>query len=444
MKILRSIERRPALVIFVLALVLRLAWISTVENRLAWPDEQEFAAVASHIVAGDGYVSSSYRANPVVPAYLSVFMYAFGENYVPPRIGQSVIGALTCVVLYQLGGLVAGPAVGLLAGLMLAAYPAHIYLAGVFYVTSIATFLCMLSVYLTVLTARSRRPLGWATLAGLALGLTVLTRATFLAYVPCACLAILYADPQRWRRLLPATAVLVLVVTVTVAPWCVRNSRVFGQPMLVSSGLWETLWKGNNVLADGGPDDRNMAWATPLWESRLDRLSLVERAAVVAEYDVISAKVQQHYQSTHDIFLSRDAVLRPVVIAYVTEHPGRAVELFFRKIGTLFQAFSDTEKSNADTAPGKKRLAAITFYPVLALAALGALLAAPRHRRFAALYLLVASYVALYGMLTACTRFRLPLDPFLMLFAAVGLERIVGRVLGRSRLVAGLAHPSSV
>ena len=57
--------------IFAIALLLRIAWIVTLGDKLVWPDEQEFGAIAEQLVAGNGYVSNSYRANPVVPVYLA-------------------------------------------------------------------------------------------------------------------------------------------------------------------------------------------------------------------------------------------------------------------------------------------------------------------------------------------------------------------------------------
>ncbi|MEE8312622.1 MAG: glycosyltransferase family 39 protein, partial [Candidatus Binatia bacterium] len=145
---IETIKRRPGLTVFLVAFALRLVWILTLKDVLVWPDEQEFAAIAEHLTAGDGYVSNSYRTNPVVPVYLAAFFKLFGTGLLAPRIGQAAIGGLTCVVLGRLASLLAGPTAGLIAGLMLAVYPAHIYLSGVFYVACIATYLSLLAIWL--------------------------------------------------------------------------------------------------------------------------------------------------------------------------------------------------------------------------------------------------------------------------------------------------------
>jgi len=427
---LASLRGRPGLVVFVLAFVLRLAWVASLDNVLLWPDEREFAQVGMHLAAGDGYVSSSYRANPVVPFYLATFFRVFGENYLWPRIGQCVVGAVTCLLLLRLTTLVVSPTAGFLAGLMLALYPAHIYLAGVFYVTCILSLLVVAFVYAVVRAASAERPALFSILAGLCLGLATMTRAASLVYVPVACLALVYSNPKRWRSLVAAAAVLALCSAVVVVPWSIRNTRKFGRPMLVSSGLWATFWKGNNELSDGSADDRVQLWGTSLWESRLARLSKSERAAVSARYEDIARRIDASFESTGDIYLSRDEVLRPIVLAYVAENPGRFAQLFFSKVLVLFRSFSETEQDNRHTSSAAKLLAALSFYPILAFAVVGAILAIPMRRRLAPVYLTILSSVVLYGVLTACTRFRLPLDPLLLVFSSLAIERLVLRPVG--------------
>ena len=420
----------PTFWIFWFAFLLRAAWVLTLDNVLVWPDEQEFAAIAGHLAAGDGYVSNSYRSNPVVPVYLAFFLKFVGPDWLIPRIGQAAIGAATCALLARLTTRLANPTAGVIAGLVLAVYPAHIYMSGVFYVACIATYLSVLGIWLVVQLPDSQRRMKLAVAAGLVLGLCALTRATFLAYLPLAPLAVLWAAKRRWTKLLPASTVMFAVSLAVVVPWALRNSVMYGQPMLISSGLWETLWKGNNELANGGADDRNMVWGNYVWNERLAELAPGERAVIVERYDRITADVEEAYGRNGDVYLARDEVLRPVVIELITKDPARFASLFGAKVITLFEAFSKTEKTNASTSSGKQLVAAVSFYPVLLLALAGMILVAGQHRRFMAIHLYLASFVFVYAMLTACTRFRLPIDPFLIVFAAIACDRITVRVFG--------------
>ena len=431
-RILETLRRMPPSAIFAIALLLRMAWIVTLEDKLVWPDEQEFGAIAEQLAAGNGYVSNSYRANPVVPVYLAAFFKLFGLELLAPRIGQAILGAATCVLLARLTATLAGPVAGTLAGLMLAIYPAHIYLSGVFYVACIATFLSTLGIWLVVRVPDSKHPLGTAVTAGVVLGLTALTRATFLAYLPLAPIAIVWAARSSWRSMIAPSAALFAVSLAVVVPWSVRNSLLYERPMLISSGLWETLWKGNNELSNGGPDDRNMVWQNYVWNERVEQLEPGYRAEIESRYEAINADMRAAYARSGDMFLARDETLRPVVIGLIAEDPIRIARLFGIKVLTLFDAFSDTEKSNETTTSAKKLVAALSFYPILAFALVGIVMVVGQHRRYGAVVLYVASFVFVYGALTACTRFRLPVDPFLMLFAAVALERLAAQPVQRA------------
>lgn len=422
-RVLASLRRHPGLVIFVVALALRLAWVLTLDERLAWPDEETFTEIGRHLAQGDGYVSTSFRANPVLPVFLGAFFAVFGDGYLAPRIGQAVLGALTCVLLWRVGSTVAGGTAGALAGLMLTAYVPHIYLAGVFYVDCLLTFLCALGVYLAVLSMQAPRPLPLAILCGVVLGVTALARPIFAVYVPCLAAAWVYAARDERRRWIPIGLALCLASAATVLPWTIRNYAVHGRLIPISAGFFTKLWEGNNVLALGGAEDRDFRWGRPEWEWRLARLPEDERRAVARRYAEVDRRVRAAEAETGDRDLATDIVLRPVALAEMAAHPGRIVRLFGRKLVTLFSAFTRTMTTNDFTSRRNQLLAAAAFYPVLVLSLVGAVVGLANRRALAPVYALLVSVTFAYGLLIVCTRFRLALDPYLILFAALALAR---------------------
>jgi 4-amino-4-deoxy-L-arabinose transferase-like glycosyltransferase len=251
--------------IFVAAFVVRLAWVVTLDGSLTWDDEREFARVARHLAAGDGFVSTSYRANPVLPLYLGAVFRTFGENLFIARAGQAALGALTCVLVGMIGTRLLGPAVGALSALIVTFYPSHVYLSGVFYVECLVTFALALSLYLVLEALDRPRQLAWSLLAGVGIGVAALTRSILLVYVPFLLLAMLYvASARRWSAV-RSCAVLAFGVVLVIAPWTVRNFRVYGKPIVISSGFGTKLWQGNNEMALGDADDRELYWDTDEW-----------------------------------------------------------------------------------------------------------------------------------------------------------------------------------
>lgn len=422
---------RGDVVVFLTALVFRLIWIATLENRLNWFDEREFAAIARHLADGDGYVSSSFRANPTVAVYLALVFRFFGENYAVARIGQSLMGAAACVFVARTARALVGPAAGLFSGFLLAMYPPHIFLSGVFYVDTWLTFFCALTVYLTVQIAQGRGGLAMALVCGVSQGLTMLTRPAFIAFLPGPMLAWMVSEaPLRARRAL-ICGVFVLGAAATVLPWAYRNDRIFGRPM-IASGFWVMLWRGNHELANGGADDRLLHWGTPTWEERLQTLPEERQRELRAEYAQLDRRAVERSRALGDADLALDDVLRPLAIDAIMSHPGRTVRLVIKKVGTLFSAFTETSSTNegltetGDHAVVEYRwLATLSFYPLLAMAAAGAVLGWPRRRELAPIYFLIVSVTGTYALLTACTRFRLPLDPFLIVLSSLAVARIV-------------------
>lgn len=413
--------RSPGLWIFVVALVVRLVWISTLPSALSWGDESDYVTIARGLLRGEGYVSSSLRANPGFPVFLTLIFGAFGEQLVAARVAQCLLGALTCFLLYRIGGRLVSPTAGTIGGAYLAIYPPHIYLPGVIYTESLVTFLCALSVYLAVCSVEERPRLALGLLAGIVLGMTTLTRSTFAVFVPCVCLAWLYGARHQWPKYLPLCGVFLVGSAATILPWIYRNYRVYHRLIPVSTGFQTLLWRGNTPLTRGGPDDRDLMWNSPEWQQRLQELPEAERSALARQYAAVDRKVREREAELHDVYLATDEVLGPLAVRYVVSNPLRTLVLAFKKLGTMYSAFSKTATHNVHTTGRYKLIAALTYYPMLVLALLGAALGLPRRRELALAYLLVGSVSMAYALLVTSTRYRLPLDPYLILFASVTL-----------------------
>lgn len=85
--------------------------------------------------------------------------------------------------------------------------------------------------------------------------------------------------------------------------------------------------------------------------------------------------------------------------------------------------------TNEHTGGLYKTVAALSFSPMLILAICGMGLGFSRFRDVALLYLLVVSIIAVTSQLTGTqTRYRLPVDPYLILFASSALAWVAGRL----------------
>lgn len=413
----------PSLTIFGIGFVLRMIWVLTLGRETTWPDELDYSVIARHLAAGEGYISTSYRAVPVLPFYLSVVFRVFGESYLVARIGQAIFGALTCVLLYRIGSRLFGSAAGQISGLLLAIYPPHIYLAGVFYAEGLATFVFALSVYLAICSAGHDAPRPLSLLTGVALALTALTRSVFAVCMPCVCIAWLCHSGTPWRKRVWACALCFLGFFGTILPWTLRNYFVYRRLIPISSGFYQQLWWGNNELATGSAEDRFLYIGQQLWMERLQRLDRAQQLAVMDRYSTVTNQIAQRTLQYGDPAIAADEVLHPLVISYIASHLWQTFARTVKKLGAMFfTAFGETLTKNKYTTPRYKLVAAVSYYPILVLALAGTWLGLSRWRGLCLVYLLIGSVALAQSIMTVNTRYRLPLDPYLILLAALALD----------------------
>lgn len=245
------------------------------------PDSRSFEAIARSLLAGQGFVyhELQFPQLPFLafrsPAYSAFVAFGLAVGGVPAVVAlqgalHGVSAALTGAIAARLGGRRAG----VLASVLAFVWPVAWFHAGQVMSETLHAFLTVLATWL-VLKVEPRRPLGWALLAGAALGLTVLSRPAGIACVAAGALWLLARD----RR---AAAVCVLTALLVWMPWPLRNAvRLHAfVPLLTSGGV--AAWNMHSGL---GPD---AAWDwmsrhLELGEVALDRHFRSETARIVRE-----------------------------------------------------------------------------------------------------------------------------------------------------------------
>ena len=258
-------------------------------------DARWYFARAADLAAGLGYLGKDGQPTaywpPGWPMALSVAFRVTGPSVWTVAAVNLLCAAASGWLLRDLaralmGGDRGGELAGRVALLLYAVYPnaiAYVPLAltEVFY-----TFLLLLIAWLLAV-----RP-GWTrtVLAGVALGFATLVKAQTLAVVPLIVGIALLREPRWWRRIPAAawrTALLVALAAAVVAPWTIRNERLLGHRVLVSTNGGITLFTGNNdsTRGDFTPDDpavRALETRTDLDEAEWDALAGREGLAWIA------------------------------------------------------------------------------------------------------------------------------------------------------------------
>ena len=224
-------------------------------HALDW-DEIEYWSMSDQMLAGHwDFGARRTIAYPLVIAALRLI----NNDFKFVQVGLSVISALSAPLLYSVVRRLSGsPGLGLLAGILLAVWPAQLFLASSMYSESVALpcfLLFLLALPPGSRSGRSDWPAwrGGAIIAGLALGLCAQIRPMYLLFLPFA-LVIPFLE-ERSSRIAARTALLVgLGFAVVVAPWSWWTSSRNGQFIILTANGGETLAGGLNPRLIATPD----------------------------------------------------------------------------------------------------------------------------------------------------------------------------------------------
>jgi Flp pilus assembly protein TadD/4-amino-4-deoxy-L-arabinose transferase-like glycosyltransferase len=394
------------------------------------------------ILGGDLVGREAYfHSSPFYPYFMALVYRVFGVSFMALRILQFVIGSLNCVLIYLLARRVAPQAKGvpLGAGLVAALYGTLTFFDGdLLMAPLVLLFSCGSVLLLTFLVdadaeakdggdGSDRLPAGWkpallALAAGALLGLAGLGKPNVLLFAPFALVWILTGFKTRFFGRRWKEAVLFTVgCVVAVMPITLRNYAVSQDFVLVSSNAGVNLYIGNNERAEG-------IYLLPP-DSGLDntRLYLSSRAAAEAatgRENLKPSEVSAYWTSR--------------ALDIVKESPGRAFSLLVRKFRLFWNHYEIPNHHN-------KYFLTIHYTSFLAVLFVGFKLVAPvavmgivlaiMTLASSAVVRLYVGFVAVYMLsllpffITA--RYRLPVVPFLVVFAAVGVWKLVESLLKR-------------
>jgi 4-amino-4-deoxy-L-arabinose transferase-like glycosyltransferase len=409
---------RAAVFVFLVALGLRLTFVLIVERfGFQLNDTFFYHAIAAQLSDGKGYTllddTPTAQWPPVWPVLLSVVYRVFGPEPLAGEITNAVVGSLTAVLLFVVALRVFGRREAVFAGVTFALMPAQIYYADVLLAETLFTFL-LVAVFALLLYLPRR---AWAyALIGVVIGFAALTRGEglMLLVVP---LAFWWREAER-SELLRRIAIVSIAMVVLMTPWTVRNLSVMDEFIPTGTNAAWTFWSGHHSKADGGPS--------------------YPPASLLSQ--VTSQGKEREVEAA--------ALLRREAREYLLEHPVREIELIPQKFLSLnrgdSQAFYFWLVKGDGTRPSMSPRAAlrlgliadIAYYGLLAgfvttLLVFGRSLLRNPALRAALVY--IAAAVVLYSfVLYGNFRYRLPLQPLMILVVAVLAVRLWD--LRRSRI----------
>ena len=231
-----------------LAAVLRLAHVLSLRGTPFFDtltlDPRAYDEWAVRIAAGDWRGPGAFFVDPLYAYVLGVLYAVFGRSLLLVRVLQAGLGVATCALTARLGRRALGsPALGNLAGLVMALYVPAVHYDATVEKTGVALFL-LVAALVVYFEESPRAPAA----AGALLGLAALARGSLLVLLPLGAAALWRAPGGSPRRAaLFAGAALAVVSLATI-----HNAAAGGGFVLTTANAGQNLFIGQHVgNADG-------------------------------------------------------------------------------------------------------------------------------------------------------------------------------------------------
>jgi len=386
--------RQPLQAILFAAFSFRLGWALLVPV-VPQSDAMMYDGFARELLAGHGYAFPGGGPTAYWPVGASALYAAayrlFGTGGAGIAIVNIAMGVAMAAAAYGLARRGFGERAGLIAGLLVACWPAWIQFSTV----PNSELPCALLLMLALLVRRLDRPgpllraiLSAALLAGSAY-MRPIVMPLFVA------LPILdWIRHRDWKRALVDLVAMLLVAAALIGPWALRNKALFGHAVPISTNFGANLWMGNNPASNGG-------------------YMALPDIGIVNEVD-------------------RDQYFKRIAVDFIKAHPGRYAALTLARVRLSLDRESVGVAWNSGGLPPEtllplKLVSSLYWLAALALGIVGfaRLLRADWLNLFDPVIVAIGLVFATAILVVGGDRYHLPADPFIAIVAAVALARIL-------------------
>lgn len=400
---------RGVLAVLAAAALLRAVWLVGVPVDPV-SDSVRYDFFAKRLATGDGYTEASGQPTaywPVGPSFLFSLVYRLtgpeaDARFLGVAVMNLIMGTASVGLTIHLGRKWFSPRVGVVAGLLLALWPSQVQFTTVLASETPMIFFMLMA--LAAWFADRPGPLLRGILAGAFLAAASYMRPTALLLPVVIGFSELVRRPRRLKTL-GGVAAMIAATLALILPWSLRNHRVFGQFVLISTNGGANFWMGNNPEATG-------FYQSPPWEgfaSEVDRDRALRGQALT--------------------YIRQDplAFVKRTIVKAVRLHERESINVVWNRPG-LERRLAFLEPRVRDRAIfGVKLLSNIYWWAMLTLALVGVI----RLARQRPLVLWLASppvliwayFTAVHAVTVIQDRYHFAFIPFIVVLAAAGIAQ---------------------
>jgi tetratricopeptide (TPR) repeat protein len=406
------------LLIFAVAIGIRFANLVLIDDNPYFHnpvmDEFYHDDWAEEIAQGNLFDRAPFYRAPAYPVLLGIQYSIFGNDLFTARFINSIIGSLNCILVYLLAGILFNRKTALLAGFAACFYGMLIYFDASLLSVPLEIFL-VLSGVIMLLTAIEKENNSIWFACGIIFALGVITRPTVIVFLPVVLLAS-FGNSNHYKRKFSPLMSVILGCTIPVGLVYIINCIHGDSAVIVAWNGGINLYLGNNDMANGWSATSPLlrgAW----FSGYQDAITIAEEAS---GHSLSYAGVSNYWMKQGLSYISGDFV--------------SWIGLMFRK-GYLL--ISNVEIPNNQSIDYIKNLSLFMKIPlfkygvVFSLAVPGIIFAssASGKGKFPGKLFVTKMCILLYGFAVILffvnARYRMPIIPFLIIFASYSAIEVV-------------------
>jgi 4-amino-4-deoxy-L-arabinose transferase-like glycosyltransferase len=378
-------DKKVAIIIFILAFATRLVFILLIPHHPLVSDDKDYDRLGFSLSQGEGYVNSlgeptAFRP-PIYPLFLGIIYYIAGHDLFWVRFMQAILGAGICLLIYLIATIIFDRTIANISGFLCCFYPPLIVWTSEIMSETLFTFLLLLGIW-KIISRNNYRSL---LISGIIFGFALLTRGNLIFFFP---FLFYWIFLSRKRNFLKATAILMSGVLLILLPWTFRNYNRLHSfvPLANISGI---TFYNSYVAPDRG-------------------FGFTSLKGVNDEYYRLKSETEQSN------YLMRKA------IEYIKKSPKKVVKLTALKLLHFIYPFDGYWYSLSFGSKYNIFWGMVFCFSLVGI--VHHIKDKDIHKKL--IYFLLVSFFICTIVFYGSPRFRLPLEPLLICFAASGMIRL--------------------
>jgi len=404
------------LAILILAFLIRLGFVLALNpNGYYFSDTRHYDKAAKALLAGEGFGEKYYRA-PLYPVMMAGVYFVFGKSFLAMRLLEAFLGTGLCWLVFLIAKGLLDESIALIAALLSALFPHFVLLAGILYPTQVFAILLAASFFF-LLQSEKANQFTKVTLSGGLAALAALTVPAIFFVIPFWLLWLVFRSRKSIRRNLVLSLVFLLALAVALAPWTLRNYHKYARVTLVQ----------------------------PLPHTVLPNLQ---------DQQAQEQEVESGFQGTvkylkeNPTGTEEDSIIRTAL--HYLLHPWGTLRHTISEMGHFWALYPDrldtanpTYRQTIHAKDGRmitdgsrlwplvKIISILVMSLVYTFACIGLFTTTLTKQHLTFVLLTIAGFSIGYSLIYAEVRYRIPIEPYVLIFTAAGLSYLAKRILAR-------------